>query len=120
MSVTEILLIVLVIAVLAMVALQVMSLLRGREDAGLTARLDALKDDNRHLREALAQEQRAGRGEMTQSLGEFRSLVQEQLGGMSTTQIRGFAAAEFAVMTAAQASGLTTTQIGSLTTTQVS
>jgi DNA recombination protein RmuC len=83
MSVTEIVLIVLVIAVLAM---QVMSLLRGRDDGGLAARLDALKDDNRHLREALAQEQRADRGEMTQSLGHFRSLVQEQLGGMSTQQ----------------------------------
>ncbi|MET3653373.1 DNA recombination protein RmuC [Dyella japonica] len=83
MSVTEIVLIVLVIAVLA---LQVVHLLRGREDAGLTARLDALKDDNRHLREALAQEQRAGRGEVTQSLEQFRSLVQEQLGGMSAQQ----------------------------------
>ncbi|MGO4504376.1 MULTISPECIES: DNA recombination protein RmuC [unclassified Dyella] len=83
MSVTEIVLIVLVIAVLAM---QVMNLLRGRDDGGLAARLDALKDDNRHLREALAQEQRADRGEMTQSLGQFRSLVQEQLGGMSTQQ----------------------------------
>jgi DNA recombination protein RmuC len=83
MSVTEIVLIVLVIAVLAM---QVMSLLRGRDDGVLAARLDALKDDNRHLREALAQEQRADRGEMTQSLGQFRSLVQEQLGGMSTQQ----------------------------------
>lgn len=86
MSVTEILLIVLVIAVLVMLALQVMSLLRGRDDGGLAARMDALKDDNRHLREALAQEQRADRGEMTQSLGQFRSLVQEQLGGMSTQQ----------------------------------
>jgi DNA recombination protein RmuC len=83
MSVIEIVLIVLVLAVLA---LQVVSLLRGREDAGLTARLDALKDDNRHLREALAQEQRAGRGEVTQSLEQFRSLVQEQLGGMSAQQ----------------------------------
>lgn len=83
MSVIEIVLIVLVLAVLA---LQVLSLLRGREDAGLTARLDALKDDNRHLREALAQEQRAGRGEVTQSLEQFRSLVQEQLGGMSAQQ----------------------------------
>jgi len=83
MSVIEIVLIVLVIAVLA---LQVVHLLRGREDAGLTARLDALKDDNRHLREALAQEQRAGRGEVTQSLEQFRSLVQEQLGGMSAQQ----------------------------------
>jgi len=90
MSLTEMLLIVLVIAVLAVIVLQVLNLQRGREDAGLTARLDALKDDNRHLREALAQEQRAGRGEISQSigqsLGQFRTQVQEQLGGMSTQQ----------------------------------
>lgn len=86
MSVTEILLIVLVIAVLIVIVLQVLSLQRGREDGGIAARLDVLKDDNRHLREALAQEQRAGRGEVTQSLEQFRSLVQEQLGGMSTQQ----------------------------------
>jgi len=90
MSLIEILLIVLVVAVLAIIVLQVMNLQRGREDGGLTARLDALKDDNRHLRESLAQEQRAGRGEinqsMSQSLGQFRTLVQEQLGGMSAQQ----------------------------------
>lgn len=90
MSLIEILLIVLVVAVLAVIVLQVMSLQRGREDGGLTARLDALKDDNRHLRDVLAQEQRAGRGEisqsMSQSLAQFRTLVQEQLNGMSTQQ----------------------------------
>jgi len=86
MSVTEILLIVLALAVLAVIALQAMSLLRQRDDGSLTARLDALKDDNRHLRDALAQEQRAGRGEMSQSMGQFRSLMQEQLSGMSTQQ----------------------------------
>ncbi|MDG2539499.1 DNA recombination protein RmuC [Dyella jiangningensis] len=86
MSVTEILLIVLVVAVLVVIVLQVMNLQRQRDDGSLTARLDALKDDNRHLREALAQEQRAGRGEMAQTLGQFRSLVQEQLGGMSAQQ----------------------------------
>ncbi|WP_199099847.1 DNA recombination protein RmuC [Dyella sp. ASV21] len=86
MSLTDLLLIVLVLAVLALIALQVMNLLRGRDDGSLTARLDALKDDNRHLRDALAQEQRAGRGEITQSLTQFRGLVQEQLGNMSTQQ----------------------------------
>ncbi|WP_049621036.1 DNA recombination protein RmuC [Frateuria defendens] len=93
MSTLEILLSVLVIAVLAMLVLQVAVLLRGRADAGLTARLDALKDDNRHLREALAQEQRAGRSEQAQSLGQFRGLVQEQLGAMGEQQrerIAGF------------------------------
>ncbi|WP_266183803.1 DNA recombination protein RmuC [Dyella humicola] len=86
MSASEILLIVLVIAVLVLIVLQTVNLQRGRGDGGLTARLDALKDDNRHLREALAQEQRAGRGELAQSLGHFRGLLQEQLGGMSEQQ----------------------------------
>ncbi len=86
MSASEILLIVLVIAVLVLIVLQTVNLQRGRSDGGLTARLDALKDDNRHLREALAQEQRAGRGELAQSLGHFRGLLQEQLGGMSEQQ----------------------------------
>jgi DNA recombination protein RmuC len=65
--------------------LQVLILLRGRGDAGLLARLDALKDDNRHLREALAQE-RAGRAELNQSLLQFRSLVQEQLDAVAAQQ----------------------------------
>lgn len=86
MSTTDILLIVLAIAVLVVIVLQVIALLRGRGDAGLTARLDALKDDNRHLRDALTQEQRAGRGELAQTLGQFRGLVQEQLGAMSEQQ----------------------------------
>src|SRR5579859_5849002 len=90
MSLIEILLIVLVVAVLAVIVLQLMSLQRGREDAGLTTRLEALKDDNRHLREELLKEQRAGRGEisqsMGQSLGQFRTLVQDQLNGMSAQQ----------------------------------
>jgi DNA recombination protein RmuC len=51
--------------------LQVIVLLRGRGDAGLQARLDSLKDDLRHLREALAQEHRAGRNELNQALAQF-------------------------------------------------
>jgi DNA recombination protein RmuC len=51
--------------------LQVIVLLRGRGDAGLQARLDSLKDDLRHLREALAQEHRAGRNEQNQALAQF-------------------------------------------------
>jgi DNA recombination protein RmuC len=67
MPVIDILLILLVILLI----LQVLTLLRGRGDAGLHTRLDALKDDNRHLREALAQEQRAGRSELSQALLQF-------------------------------------------------
>ena len=54
-----------------LLVLQVLVLLRGRGDAGLQARLDSLKDDVRHLREALAQEQRAGRNELSQALTQF-------------------------------------------------
>ena len=61
-----------VLALLVVVlVLQVLALLRGRADAGLQARLDNLKDDLRHLREALAQEHRAGRGELSQALAQF-------------------------------------------------
>jgi DNA recombination protein RmuC len=67
MPVIDILLILLILLLI----LQVITLLRGRGDAGLNARLDALKDDNRHLREALAHEQRAGRNELSQTLLQF-------------------------------------------------
>ena len=67
MPLIDILLILLVILLI----LQVLTLLRGRGDTGIHARLDALKDDNRHLREALAQEQRAGRSELSQALAQF-------------------------------------------------
>ena len=86
MSLTEILLAALVVLAVIVLVLQLVQLSRGRVDAGLHARLDALKDDNRHLREALAQEQRAGRGELTQTMSQFRTLVQEQLHAMSDQQ----------------------------------
>jgi DNA recombination protein RmuC len=54
-----------------LLVLQVLILLRGRGDAGAQTRLDGLKDDVRHLREALAQEHRAGRGELNQALQQF-------------------------------------------------
>ncbi|HUA81382.1 MAG TPA: DNA recombination protein RmuC [Dyella sp.] len=62
----------LVLALLVvLLALQVLALLRGRGDTVLQTKLDALKDDVRHLREALAQEQREGRGELSQALTQF-------------------------------------------------
>jgi DNA recombination protein RmuC len=81
-----ILLTVLLIAALASLALHFVALARGRGDDGLAARLEALAGDNRHLREALAQEQRAGRAELAQALEQFRGQMQEQLGGMSERQ----------------------------------
>lgn len=90
MPLTDLLLAVLVVVAVIVLVLQVVLLLRSRGDAGLAARLDALKDDNRHLRDMLAQEQRAGRGElaqtMSQTMGQFRTLVQEQLSAMGEQQ----------------------------------
>lgn len=62
---------ILLILLIVLLVLQVITLLRGRSDGGLNARLDTLKDDIRHLREALAQEQRAGRSELSQTLLQF-------------------------------------------------
>ncbi|GAB2580604.1 DNA recombination protein RmuC [Dyella jejuensis] len=86
MPLIDILLALLIVLLIILLILQVFTLSRGRGDAGLHARLDALKDDNRHLREALAQEQRAGRSELAQALVQFRGLVQEQLDLTATQQ----------------------------------
>ncbi len=94
MPAVEILLIVLLVAVLIVLVLQVLALRRGREDAGLHIRLDALKDDGERLQRTLREEQRAGRDELQQGFDRFRSHVGEQLGGMSQQQaerIDGFA-----------------------------
>src|ERR1700744_499096 len=86
MPLTDLLLAALVVVAVIVLVLQVVLLSRGRGDGGLAARLDALKDDNRHLRDALAQEQRAGRSELAQTMGQFRGLVQEQLSAMGEQQ----------------------------------
>jgi DNA recombination protein RmuC len=59
------------VLLVVLLILQVLGLWRGRADAGLAARLDSLRDDIRHLREALAQEHRAGRQEQSQALAQF-------------------------------------------------
>ena len=87
MPATELLLIVLVVAVLAVIVLQLMTLSRARGDAGLTTRLDALKDDGERLQRTLRDEQRNGREELQQGFDRFRAHVVEQLGGMSLQQI---------------------------------
>ncbi|MBA2079390.1 DNA recombination protein RmuC [Rhodanobacter sp. PCA2] len=83
---SETLLIVLVVLALLLLGLQLALLLRGRGDAGLHARLDALKDDNERLQRALREEQRSGREELQQGFERFRGHVTEQLGGMSRQQ----------------------------------
>jgi len=87
MPATDTLLIILLVVVLVVIVLQVMTLLRTRADAGLTSRLDALKDDGERLQRTLRDEQRNGREELQQGFDRFRGHVVEQLGGMSLQQI---------------------------------
>jgi DNA recombination protein RmuC len=87
MSAVEILLIALLVAVVIVLILQIVALRRGREDAGVHLRLDALKDDGERLQRALREEQRAGRDELQQGFDRFRGHVGEQLGGMSQQQL---------------------------------
>lgn len=86
MPTTELLLAALLLVALIVLALQVVALLRGRGDAGVATRLDALRDDNERLQRALREEQRAGRGELQQGFDRFRGHVGEQLDGMSRRQ----------------------------------
>jgi DNA recombination protein RmuC len=91
-------------------AAQIALLLRGRGDAGLAARLDALKDDNERLQRALREEQRDGRMELQQGFDHFRRHVGEQLGEMARQQ-----AERLDALAGKTAAGLqaTTAQLGS-------
>ena len=75
----------LLLLALVIVALQIVLLLRSRRE-DLLARLDVLREDNRHLREALAQEQRAGRGELQQGFEHFRAHLGDRLDGHARHQ----------------------------------
>ena len=86
MPLAEILQIILVILLVLVLLLQLVALLRGRGDAGVIARLDALKDDSARVERTLREEQRAGREELQQGFDRFRSHLGEQFGGMSQQQ----------------------------------
>ena len=86
MPLAEILQIVLVILLVLVLLLQLVALLRGRGDAGVIAKLDALKDDSARVERTLREEQRAGREELQQGFDRFRSHLGEQFGGMSQQQ----------------------------------
>ncbi|MGN6706606.1 MAG: DNA recombination protein RmuC [Rhodanobacter sp.] len=93
MPLAEILQTILVILLVLVLLLQLVALLRGRGDAGVIARLDALKDDSARVERTLREEQRAGREELQQGFDRFRSHLGEQFGGMSQQQgerIEGF------------------------------
>jgi DNA recombination protein RmuC len=94
MSSVEILLMVLLIVVVLILLLQVAAALRGRGEAGIGAKLDALKEDGARQERALREEQRGGREELQQSFERVRGHLREQLTGMSQQQaerIDGFA-----------------------------
>jgi DNA recombination protein RmuC len=79
----------LLIALLVLVALSLLLqiiLLRGRGDAGVNTKLDALKDDSARVERTLREEQRAGREELQQGFDRFRGHLGEQFGGMSQQQ----------------------------------
>ena len=86
MPLAEILQIILVILLVLVLLLQLVALLRGRGDAGVIARLDALKDDSARVERTLREEQRAGREELQQGFDRFRGHVGERLGDMSRQQ----------------------------------
>ncbi|MGB3747849.1 MAG: DNA recombination protein RmuC [Rhodanobacter sp.] len=86
MPLAEILQIVLVILLVLVLLLQLAALLRGRGDAAVIARLDALKDDSARVERTLREEQRAGREELQQGFDRFRGHLGEQFGSMSQQQ----------------------------------
>ncbi|MDR6937168.1 DNA recombination protein RmuC [Luteibacter sp. 3190] len=93
MTLETLLLIALLVVGLACLGLLFALLSRGRQDDGSAARLDALRDDNRRLESLIREEQRAGRGELGESFGQFRGHVQDQLAAAAERQherIEGF------------------------------
>lgn len=79
MPLPEILIVIVLLGVIAAIALLLVLLARGQDDAGVTARLDALKDDGARLERAMHEDQRAGRAELQQGLEHFRGQLAAQL-----------------------------------------
>jgi DNA recombination protein RmuC len=93
MTLETFLLIALLLVGLGCLGLLFVLLSRGKHDDGSAARFDALRDDSRRLESVLRDEQRAGRGELGESFGQFRGHVQEQFQAAATQQherIEGF------------------------------
>ena len=76
-------LIVLLIAVAITLVLLIVLLLRPRNDAALREKLEALRGDSERIERALREEQRAGRGELAQSLQHLGERLQQTLGGLT-------------------------------------
>jgi DNA recombination protein RmuC len=83
MSTEIILLVVLIVLAACVLLLQLAALARGRGDPALREKLDALRSDSQRLDQTLRDEQRAGRGELTQSLDRLGERLQKNLGELS-------------------------------------
>lgn len=83
MSTELLLLAALSLLVVLAVVLQAMLLARGRGDPALREKLDALRADGQRLDQTLRDEQRAARGELTQSLDRLGDKLQKTLGELS-------------------------------------
>jgi DNA recombination protein RmuC len=94
MNLETILLFALLVVGIACLALLLTLLSRAKpRDDGSAAKLEALREDTRRLEGVLRDEQRAGRGELGESFGQFRGHVQDQLQAAATHQherIEGF------------------------------
>ncbi len=74
---------VLSIAVAIVLILLFVLLLRPRSDAALREKLDALRGDSERIERALREEQRAGRGELAQTLDRLGEQLRQTLGGLT-------------------------------------
>lgn len=83
MSPTLILLIVLILAVAVVVLLQIVSLSRGSGHDMLGERLDALRGGGERIERVLREEQRAGRGELSQTLDRLGEQLRQSLSGLT-------------------------------------
>ncbi|MGH8214121.1 MAG: DNA recombination protein RmuC [Rhodanobacteraceae bacterium] len=83
MSVELVLLIVLIALAAIALLLQFVALARGHGDPALREKLDVLRTDGQRLDQTLRDEQRAGRGELTQSLDRLGERLQKTLDTLS-------------------------------------
>ncbi len=86
MPLIDILMLILLAAVVVVLALQGLTLLRQRQGDDPGPKLESLRSDNERLERTLREEQRAGRGELTQAFEQFRGHMQQQLDAMSAQQ----------------------------------
>ncbi|HET7930896.1 MAG TPA: DNA recombination protein RmuC [Rhodanobacteraceae bacterium] len=83
MSTESIMLIVLIALAAIILLLQLAALARGRGDPALREKLDGLRGDSQRLDQTLRDEQRAGRGELTQALDRLGERLQANVGELS-------------------------------------